>query len=198
MGMEMYDKICRMVEADIEELISKGSLDPQDYPCLGEAIDIVKDVKKIKMMKMEEEEMMMPEEDMMRSYGSGRMPRYNMRMSNARGGSRDGSYGSYAMGYPVDNGEYNTSMNGSNAYEQGGSNGSYARGGGQGGGSNAQGGGSNYNPNRSPITGRYTSRESSYHDMDGSMKQDLEELLGKAKDDHERMLIMRVLSKIEQ
>ena len=37
MGMEMYDKICRMVEADIEELVAKGSLDPQDYPCLGAA-----------------------------------------------------------------------------------------------------------------------------------------------------------------
>ena len=160
MGMEMYDKICRMVEADIEELVAKGSLDPQDYPCLGEAIDIVKDVKKIKMMKMEEEDMM-PEEDM-RSYGmSGRMPRYNMRMSN-RGGSQNGSYD---MAYD----DY----------------------------------GSQYNPNRSPRTGQFTLNnpsynEASYHDMDGSMRKDLEELLNRAKDDHERMLIMRVLSKIDK
>ena len=163
MGMEMYDKICRMVEADIEELISKGSLEPQDYPCLGEAIDIVKDVKKIKMMKMEEEDMM-PEEDM-RSYGmSGyRMPRYNMRMSNDdRGGSQDGSYGSYAMGYPYDK---DSSYN---------------------------------NPNRSPRTGRFTSNDVSYHDMDGSMKKDLEELLNRANDDHDRMLIMRLLGKIDK
>lgn len=159
MGMEMYDKICRMVEADIEELVSKGSLKPQDYPCLGEAIDIVKDVKKIKMMKMEEGEMM-PEEDM-RSYGmSGRvmMPHYRMRMSNDRGGSPDGSYDDMAY----DN------------YD-----------------------GSQYNPNRSPRTGRYTSNDASYHDMDGSMKKDLEELLNRAKDDHDRMLIMRLLGKID-
>jgi len=168
MGMEMYDKIKRMVEADIEELVAKGSLEPCEYQALGEAIDIVKDVCKIKMMKMEEGEMM-PEEDM-RSYG---MPRYNMRMSNDnRGGSQDGSYGSYAMGYPYDKDS------------------------------------SYYNPNRSPRTGRYTSNDGSYdraweireshHDKDGTMKQDLQELLNNAKTDHERMLIMRVMGKLEQ
>lgn len=158
MGMEMYDKICRMVEADIEELVAKGSLEPQEYKCLGEAIDIVKDVKKIKMMKMEEEDMI-PEEDM-RSYGmSGRvmMPHYRMRMSNDRGGSQNGSYDMVYDDY-----------------------------------------GSQYNPNRSPRTGRYTSNDASYHDMDGSMRRDLEELLNAAKDDHERMLIMRVLGKLDQ
>ena len=167
MGMEMYDKICRLVEADIEELLSKGPLTPQDYPCLGEAIDIVKDVKKIKMMKMEEGEMM-PEEDM-RSYGmSGyRMPRYNMRMSNERGGSQEGSYDSYAYDDMTRDGSYENM-------------------------------GSNYNPNRSPRTGRYTSNDASYHDMDGSMKKDLEELLNRAKDDHDRMLIMRLLGKIDK
>lgn len=161
MGMEMYDKIKRMVEADIEELVAKGSLEPCEYQALGKAIDIVKDVCKIKMMKMEEAEMM-PEEDM-RSYAM--MPRYNMRMSN-RGGSQMGSY------------------------DDMGNDGSY------------------YNPNRSPRTGRYTSNDGSYdraweireshHDKDGTMKQDLQELLNNAKTDHERMLIMRVMGKLEQ
>ena len=99
----------------------------------------------------------MPEEGM-RSYGmSGRVPRYDMRMSaENRGGSLDGPYG-YDMN------------------------------------------GSQYNPNRSPVTGRYTSGDgASYHDMDGSMRKDLEELLTTAKNDHERMLIMRVLGKIDQ
>ena len=161
MGMEMYDKIKRMVEADIEELVAKGSLEPCEYQALGEAIDIVKDVCKIKMMKMEEAEMM-PEEDM-RSYDM--MPHYRMRMSN-RGGSQMGSYDDMA------------------------NDGSY------------------YNPNRSPRTGRYTSNDGSYdraweireshHDKDGTMKQDLQELLNNAKTDHERMLIMRVMGKLEQ
>lgn len=155
MRKELCDKICHMVEADIDELTSKGSLEPCDYKPLGEAIDIVKDIYKIKEYAMEEETM--PEESM-RSYGmSGRVP--YMSMEN-HGGSQNGSYG-----YSQDN------MNG----------------------------GSQYNPNRSSITGRYTSREgASYHDMDGSMKRDLEELLGQAKDDHERMLLMRVMSKIDQ
>lgn len=200
----MFDDIKMMAEADIKEIVGKGSIEAHEYPCLGEAIDIVKDIHKIKQMCLEEEAMMMGEEggeDMM-SYASGRMPRYNMRMSNARGGSsREGSYeSSYAQG----------GSNGS--YAQGGSNNSYAQGGSNRGGSRegsyeGQGGsngsyeqgGSQYNPNRSSITGRYTSRDgASYHDMDGSMKKDLEELLSKAKDDHERMLLMRVMSKIEQ
>lgn len=160
MRKELCDKICHMVEADIDELVAKGSLEPCDYGPLGEAVDIVKDIYKIKEYAMEEE---MPEESM-RSYGmSGRVPRYDMRMSaENRGGSQDGSYGYSQNSY--DN------MNGSQ-----------------------------YNPNRSSVTGRYTSRDgASYHDMDGSMRKDLEELLTTAKNDHERMLIMRVLGKIDQ
>jgi len=161
----MYDKIKRMAEADIEEMISKGSIEPDEYPCLGEAIDIVKDIHKIKQM-CEEEEMMGKDGEMPYEASGYRMPRYNMRMSNERGGSQNGSYGSYAMNegsnmVPMDQ--------------------------------------SQYNPNRSSVTGRYTSRDgASYHDMDGSMRKDLEELLSNTKDDHNRMLIMRLMSKVEQ
>ena len=130
---EMYYNIKDMVEADIQELVSKGSLEPCDYKPLGEAIDIVKDICKIEMMETDE-------------------------------GSWDGMSG---------------------------------------------------NPNRSPRTGRYISRDGShvpmdmsmggraweikesYHDPDGSIKADLEELLKGAKSDHERMLIMRVMGKME-
>lgn len=76
---------------------------------------------------------------------------------------------------------------------------------------------SGYNNNRSLRTGRYTSNDGSYvpddtsmgpgraweiresyHDHDGTIKADLEELLRDAKSDHERMLIMRVMGKMEQ
>lgn len=79
-------------------------------------------------------------------------------------------------------------------------------------------------PARSPRTGRFVSRDSmpnnsmrpsygeweaygstypyrhepSYHDHDGSIKKDLDELMANAKSDHERMLLMRVQSKIDQ
>ena len=73
-------------------------------------------------------------------------------------------------------------------------------------------------PARSPRTGRFVSRdmrpsygeweaygstypyrhEPSYHDQDGSIKKDLDELMANAKSDHERMLLMRVQSKIDQ
>lgn len=158
----MYDKIKRMAEADIEEMIAKGSIEPDEYPCLGEAIDIVKDIHKIKQM-CEEEEMMGENGEMPYEASGYRMPRYNMRMSN-RGGSQTGSYDAMNEGsnmMPMDQ--------------------------------------SQYNPNRSSVTGRYTSRDgASYHDMDGSMKKDLEDLLSNTKDDHSRMLIMRLMSKVEQ
>ena len=125
---EMYDKIKNMVETDIQELISKGSLDPCDYKPLGDAIDIVKDIHKIKMMSEGEDD-----EDMM------------------RGCSQTGSY------VPMDMDV------------------------------------SHYNPMRSPRTGRYVSR-----DDDGSMKRELEELLERCKDDHDRMLIMRLMSKVDK
>ena len=125
---EMYDKIKNMVETDIQELISKGSLDPCDYKPLGDAIDIVKDIHKIKMMSEGEDD-----EDMM------------------RGRSQTGSY--VPMDIDV----------------------------------------SHYNPMCSPRTGRYVSR-----DDDGSMKRDLEELLERCKDDHDRMLIMRLMSKVNK
>lgn len=153
---KMFDDIKMMAEADIKEMISKGSIEPHEYKCLGEAIDIVKDVCKIKQMCLEEDEM---EEGEMPYEASGyRMPRMN------RGGSRGGSY-------DMNNGSSMMPMDDR----------------------------SQYNPNRSSITGRYTSRDgASYHDMDGSMRKDLEELLGSAKTDHERMLIMRVMGKIDQ
>ena len=56
---------------------------------------------------------------------------------------------------------------------------------------------STYNPNRSPKTGRYTSN-ASYHDQDGSMTADLNELLGRTHDDHDRMIIMRLIDKVNQ
>ena len=56
---------------------------------------------------------------------------------------------------------------------------------------------SNMNPNRSPRTGRYTSN-ASYHDYDGSITADLNELMDRAKSDHDRMLIMRIMEKIDQ
>ena len=75
-------------------------------------------------------------------------------------------------------------------------------------------------PARSPRTGRFVSRTAmkpsygeweaygstypynrddvhSYHDHDGSIKKDLDELMANAKSDHERMLLMRVQSKID-
>ena len=80
-------------------------------------------------------------------------------------------------------------------------------------------------PARSPRTGRFVSRTGgyepmynsygdweaygstapgvhgtarmSYHDADGSIKKDLEELLRTNKSDHERMLIMRVMEKLD-
>ena len=55
---------------------------------------------------------------------------------------------------------------------------------------------STYNPNRSPRTGRYTSN-ASYHDHDGSIHADLNELMDRAKSDHDRMLIMRIMEKID-
>lgn len=56
---------------------------------------------------------------------------------------------------------------------------------------------SNYNPNRSPRTGRYTSN-ASYHDPDGSITADLNELMDRAKSDHDRMLLMRIMEKIDK
>ena len=53
-----------------------------------------------------------------------------------------------------------------------------------------------YNPNRSPRTGRYTFN-ASYHDHDGSIHADLNELMDRAKSDHDRMLIMRIMEKID-
>ena len=81
-------------------------------------------------------------------------------------------------------------------------------------------------PARSPRTGRFVSRADgsntsmrpsygeweaygstypyynetphSYHDHDGSIKRDLDELMQNAKSDHERMLLMRVQSKINE
>lgn len=74
-------------------------------------------------------------------------------------------------------------------------------------------------PARSPRTGRFMSRDSkpyihqpydisrgdweaygrtSYDDLDGSVHQDLQELLNNAKSDHERMLLMRVMDKIDR
>lgn len=55
---------------------------------------------------------------------------------------------------------------------------------------------SEYNPNRSPRTGRYTSN-ASYHDEDGSIHADLNELMDRAKSDHDRMLLMRIMEKID-
>lgn len=55
---------------------------------------------------------------------------------------------------------------------------------------------SNYNPNRSPRTGRYTSNVS-YHDHDGSIKADIDELMSRATSDHDRMLLMRIREKID-
>lgn len=55
---------------------------------------------------------------------------------------------------------------------------------------------SHYNPNRSPRTGRYTSN-ASYMDHDGSIHADLNELMDRAKSDHDRMLIMRIMEKID-
>jgi len=74
-------------------------------------------------------------------------------------------------------------------------------------------------PARSPRTGRFVSRTGnsygdweaygstapnvhynarmSYHDPDGSIKSDLEELLKTTKTDHDRMLIMRVMEKLD-
>ena len=75
-------------------------------------------------------------------------------------------------------------------------------------------------PARSPRTGRFVSSNMgnsygeweaygstapnvhynarmSYHDADGSVKSDLEELLRTTKTDHDRMLIMRVMEKLD-
>ena len=54
---------------------------------------------------------------------------------------------------------------------------------------------SNANPHRSPVTGRYTS--GAIHDADGSIHADLTELMNRATSDHDRMLLMRVMEKID-
>lgn len=55
-----------------------------------------------------------------------------------------------------------------------------------------------YNANRSPRTGRYISNTGSYHDPDGSITADLNELLERTRDDHDRMLIMRIMDKLNE
>lgn len=136
----MYTKIRKIIEADIEELVAKGSLEPHEYKCLSEAIDIVKDTYKIEMMQMDVEPEMVD--------ASGRVYRGGYRFSNERG--------------------------------------------------------------RSPVTGRYVSRDGSYddyhhdgspmhsyHDPDGSIRADLQEVLNKTTGDHERMLLMKAMDKLD-
>lgn len=50
---KVFHELKAMALADLNEVVSKGHLDPCDYGPVGEAVDIVKDVYKIQQMEME-------------------------------------------------------------------------------------------------------------------------------------------------
>lgn len=80
MGYYEIDKLEQIVCDDIRKITDKGEIQPQDYPRVGEAVDILKDISE---MRKGEEEMMS-----MRGMRS---------MNNGGGYSNEGSYagGSY-------------------------------------------------------------------------------------------------------
>lgn len=80
-SMKKLDRIEEMIHEEIKPLISKNDISPTELKNLGEAVDIIKDIQTIKVMKKAEEEDTMQSQESRSSYGRG------------YGGNR--SYGSY-------------------------------------------------------------------------------------------------------
>lgn len=81
---DLMFKLQDMILCDIDEITKKGSIKPEEYEMIGEAVDILKDLKTIEAMDEYGESPEM----------SGYMPRF--RQSNMNGYS--GNYGSYGTG----------------------------------------------------------------------------------------------------
>lgn len=165
-----------LLEEELEKIVRKGDITPTELERLDKAVDIIKDIETICAMKeynyQEEEE----------GYSGG----YPMYARDGRGGSYEGSYrrggggggGNSRMGgYMMDPRYYRDGGSYDGSYEGG----SYAR------------GGRSYD-DRSYEQGRGgSSRGYSGHASKEELKKDLEEMMGKAGSDKERMAIQQLL-----
>lgn len=94
---DLMFKLQDMILCDIDEITKKGSIKPEEYEMIGEAVDILKDLKTIEAMDEYGESPEM----------SGYMPRYRMN------GGYSGNYGSYGNGNTMPAG--NSTMRGRDA-----------------------------------------------------------------------------------
>lgn len=163
----------QLLEEELEKIVRKGDITPTELERLDKAVDIIKDIETICAMKeynyQEEEE----------GYSGG----YPMYMREGRGGSYEGSYrrggggggNSRMRGYMMDPRYYRDGGSYDGFYDGG----SYAR------------GGRSYD-DRSYEQGG-SSRGYSGHATKEDLKKDLQEMLGKAGSDKERMAIQQLL-----
>lgn len=110
--MKLLEKVNDMIKEEIRPLTNKSDISPQELQSLGEAIDIIKDIKTIEAMENSNESMYYRDNASYNSYNSYgyepemsmvsnnsyRMNSYNMSNDGRRG--RDGDNdGRYSEGY---------------------------------------------------------------------------------------------------